>query len=96
LRKVTAKAVAAFYAHRNFGGGNTTVHTTMTETVMYLFGNPIAKLSPEGLEIQTAGWETTTTKERLNGLDNVQVWTENGNLYLNGKVWENSDVWTKV
>ncbi len=38
--------------------------------------------------ITTAGWNTVTTKERLNGLKGVRVSTRGGVLMLNGEPWD--------
>ena len=58
--------------------------------VMYLFDNEIAFYNPttKVLQITTAGWNTATTRERLNGLPNVSVTQRKGQLYLNGKEWD--------
>lgn len=54
---------------------------------MFLFGNMIAVRVGNRLQITTAGWNTVTTRERLNGLPNVSVTQRKGQLYLNGKEW---------
>ena len=46
------------------------------------------------LQITTAGWNTVTTRERLNGLPNVSVIQRKGKLYLNGKEWDGE--WIEV
>lgn len=38
--------------------------------------------------IRNAGWWTNTTKERLNGLSNVQISQRNYRWYLNGQIWD--------
>ena len=53
-----------------------------------LHGNTIAELSNEGMTISTCGWNTVTTRERLNGLPNVHVVQRNWQLYLNGEAWD--------
>ncbi len=72
MRKITSKATTAFFEQRNFKSGNTTVTTSETETILSLHGNPIAKLDHEtgNLFVSDAGWQTSTTKERLNGVLN--------------------------
>lgn len=64
-----------------------------------LFGNAIARYTAgdttlRSLEITTAGWNTTTTRDRLNCLPDVRVGTRKGELYLNGKPWDGE--WTNV
>ena len=78
MRKITQQAVAAFMACGNMSQANMTVTTTDDGTEMRLHGNLIARsfTVPGGfgvddsrrVEIRDAGWQTTTTKERLNGL----------------------------
>ena len=56
-----------------------------------MFNNEIAYRynDPERtLSITNAGWESNTTKERLNGLDGVSIQQKAGIWYLNGKEWE--------
>jgi len=76
MRKITEQAVNAFKAGGNFKGSNTIVETRQDETFLYLHGNMIAHSytvkEKEGevqkLFISTCGWESNTTKERLNGV----------------------------
>jgi hypothetical protein len=53
-----------------------------------LHNNTIATLSNEGLTISTCGWNTVTTRERLNGLPNVHLIQRNFELILNGEAWD--------
>jgi|TARA_R110002020_G_C15900490_1_gene740933 hypothetical protein len=89
-RKITDQAVSAFYAGANLTKSNMFV----TQKQMYLHGNMIAKIDNGDLFITTCGWNTPTTKERLNGLSGVRVNTKAYQLYLNGEPW-NGD-WIKV
>lgn len=57
-----------------------------------LHGNIIAELSNEGMTISTCGWNTATTRERLNGLPNVHVIQRNWQLYLNGEAWDGQTI----
>lgn len=98
MRTITKKAVAAFLAHKRVSLDNTSVDTSTDGNMAYLslHGNVIAnrnKTTGE-LNITTAGWNTTTTKERLNGIPGVQVHTKAYQLYLNDKPWDGS--WTTV
>jgi len=97
-RKITRDAIKAFIAGENFTRDNTDVAVDVDGSVgLYLHGNQIANRSPNGnLFIRTCGWETVTTKERLNGLPGVQVYTHKHVLHLNGKVWEDSSQWTPI
>lgn len=89
MRKITQNAITAFYANKNFSSSNTIVDTDSYSTRLLLHGNCIAeKIHNKGIQISTCGWNTPTTKERLNGLVNVSVNTSKGQLYLNGKEWD--------
>lgn len=86
MRKITEDAVNAFMSGNKFSRSNTKViHFTL-----YLHGNLIAKKDGVGLKITNAGWFTATTKERLNGLPNVNIVQRKGVWYLNGKEWDGS------
>ena len=91
-RQITENAINAFLAGRNFKQSNTEVKYSKYNcvSVMYLFDNEIAIYNPVNkvLEITTAGWNTVTTRERLNGLPNVSVTQRKGQLFLNGQPWD--------
>lgn len=69
---------------------------------MLLHGNVIAtrfvdpNLDRERLIVTSAGWETVTTKARLNELPGVQVHQKKGVWYLNGERWEDPSQRTVV
>lgn len=87
MRQITRHAWAAFYGRCDFHRGNTRVHINGDTRTMYLHNTVIAKYSRGRLTIQTGGWETAVTKERLNGGPRVSVTTRRGRLYLNGEPW---------
>ena len=91
MRMITQQAIAAFNNAESFKSGNTKVIVKPNVTVLLLFNNEIAYRynDPERtLSITNAGWESNTTKERLNGLDGVSIQQKAGIWYLNGKEWE--------
>lgn len=74
-RKVSSKAAAALLAMRNYGNGNTTVTVTkcsdgLEYATMFLHGNRIATYNKalDVLELSYAGWQTLTTRDRLNAI----------------------------
>lgn len=90
MRKITQQAVAAFEAARPFKSGNTQVDVLPNVTILSLFGNEIAYQynDPDRtLSITNCRYSTKTTKERLNGLNNVSIIQSNFVWYLNGKEW---------
>jgi hypothetical protein len=55
----------------------------------------IAEYATDGaLYISDGGWQSNTTKERLNGLPNVSVHQKNFQWYLNGEAWTGN--WTLI
>ena len=72
MRKITANAVSAFFTGVPFSSGNTvvTVSSSLQCTSMLLHGHTIAVHYPTTghTHISDAGWQTNTTKERLNGI----------------------------
>ena len=79
MRKITQQAVNAFYAEQKFSQGNTSV----IDGAMYLHGNKIAFYKDNVLHISFCGWQTTTTKERINGvLQNGFIFQKKGKLYF--------------
>ena len=85
MRKVTRQAVQAFNENRNLSVSNTTVKADSTGTYMYLFGNLIARKVGNRVQVTLAGYNTNTTKERLNGLAGVSISQANFIPYFNGK-----------
>ena len=61
---------------------------------LWLFGNKIAEIRRDGLWICNGGWDSATTKERLNGLSGVHIVQRGGTWYLNGLEWDGR--WTHV
>jgi hypothetical protein len=67
MRKVTQQIANAFAQ-----GNKMTVGNTMTDgNAVFLHGNKIAERTNDGIIMTLAGWNTTTTRERLNGIAQV-------------------------
>lgn len=93
MRKITEKAISAFNNSVDFKMGNTEVEVLPNVTILKLHGNKIAYRynDPERtLSITTCGWNTPTTRERLNGIKGVYICTKNGQMHLNGEQWDGS------
>ena len=90
MRKITKQAAEAFSNHRNFSKDNTKVTTDGGYVRLFLFGNNIARLNTRTgqREITTCGWNTITTKQRLNGLPGVSIHSEDGSVILNNRKWD--------
>lgn len=90
MRKITEMACRAFFAGDNFNRANTRVESDNGETRLYLHGHCIAKRNSSGLFVNSCGWETNTTKERLNG---VLSWNNSGHIYQHDWVWYYTPNW---
>lgn len=91
MNKITLDAVHAFMNAEKFKRDNTEVEVLPNVTVLKLFGNRIAYRynDPERtLSITNCGWDTNTTKERLNAIPGVHITQKNWQWYLNGEQWD--------
>lgn len=89
MRKITDQVVEAFMWNGHFRRGKTVVGRDLeNQTCMYLHRNKIAKQVDGGFEICDGGWQSNTTKERLNGLPNVSIVQKNYKWFLNGIAWD--------
>lgn len=81
MRKVTEQIATAFLNGQNKTVGNTTTDGQR----VWLHGNLIAEkiepgaCTPYDIRLTLAGWNTPTTRERLNGI--MQVFGINGGYY---------------
>lgn len=88
-RKITQQIIESFEQ-----GISKTIRNTSTDgNGIFLHGNKIAewesmyKDDNKNINITLSGWNTVTTRERLNGLQGVHVTTKKGQAYLNGIEW---------
>jgi len=92
MRKVTEQIKKAFEQGIPKKVGNT---ETDGETV-WLHGNAIVKRDPSGLVLATlAGWNTPTTRERVNGITGLGIHQSNFVPMLNGSEIDSFD-WIAV
>ena len=88
MRKVTEQIKQAFEQGKSKKVGNT---ETDGNTV-WLHGNAIVKRDPDGLvRWSLAGWNTPTTRERVNGIANANVFQFKFEPVLNGEVIDEND-----
>ena len=88
MRKVTEQIKQAFNNGTSLKVGNT---RTDGQTV-WLHGNAIIKRDPDGLvRWSLAGWNTPTTRERVNGIANANVCQFKFEPVLNGQIIDASD-----
>lgn len=91
MRKITLESTEAFYNAKPFNKQNMSVEVLPNVTILKLHSNAIAYRynDPERtLSITNCGWQSNTTKERLNALDGVSISQKNFVWYLNGKEWD--------
>lgn len=89
MRKITMQVVGAFMERRRCSKSNTWTDGDN----LYLFGNKIAWWGLNNrLWITNCGWESITTKERLNAIPGVKIVQKNHVWYLNGKAWDGSAI----
>ena len=74
MRKVEMQMNTAIRNRVNWSGGNTTVMIdpkNADQATVFLHGNRIAQVCSEFVAIFDGGWQTVTTKSRLNALCNA-------------------------
>ena len=70
MRKIEQQMCAAVQSNKNWQSANTSVHFDPETgvSIVRLHGNKIAEVSDNDMTIFDGGWQTTTTKSRLNAL----------------------------
>ena len=99
MKQITKESVKAFLNAKKFKKSNMIVEVLPNVTVLKYQGNEIAYKynDPEKtISITNCGWESRTTKDRLNGvirlsgLNIEEIYQKNWKWYLNGKAWDGS------
>ena len=68
MRIIEQKMCQAIQLNMNWKSGNTEVITNDTVSNVYLHGNLIATVTDTDMTIFDGGWQSNTTKSRLNAL----------------------------
>jgi hypothetical protein len=70
MRKIETQMIAAVQNNQNWQSANTSVHFDAESgvSIVRLHGNKIAEIDEDSMTIFDGGWQTTTTKSRLNAL----------------------------
>lgn len=90
MKQITNDSINAFMNAKPFNRQNMSVKVLPNVTILKLHNNAIAYKynDPEKtLSITNCGWFSKTTKERLNGLPNVNIYQKAFKWFLNGKEW---------
>lgn len=90
MRNITEQAINAFTKGKPFKKRNTEVRKEGDAVILLLYNNEIAKIDGDGTWVTDAGWNTNTTRERLNGIAKVHVKSKKNQLTLNGYPWDGS------
>ena len=66
MRKIEQQMIDAIKGNKNWSSGNTQVVTNLDLSSVYLHGNLIAQIDNLTVTIFDGGWQSKTTKSRLN------------------------------
>ena len=70
MRKIERQMNEAIRTGNNFSSSNTMVKSLGNVAVVFLHGNHIATVTDNALTLFDGGWQSNTTKSRLNALIN--------------------------
>ena len=68
MRKIESQMNAAITDGIDWTSSNTSVFTTGDLSSVYLHGNLIAEVDSNGIKLYDGGWQSNTTKSRLNAI----------------------------
>lgn len=74
MRKIEQSMVQAIKAGKNWHSGNTAVHQDASGAAVYLHNNQIAFMGEGETRWTLAGWNTPTTRSRINALARAFNW----------------------
>ena len=89
MRKIELQMIAAIKNNKDFKVANTEVISCTNVTDVYLHGHLIARIGETWIELFDGGWQTKTTKSRLNailsafGMDGECVFQKNFQWFVN-------------
>ena len=96
MREIEKKMVAAIRNGKNFNGNNTQVECQSNGNIyVYLFGNCIYKIVNGKARFNLCGWNSVTTRSRLNALG-VNVTSKDFTPHYNGKPISANSGWIAV
>ena len=96
MKEIEKKMVAAIRNGKNFNGSNTQVECQSNGNIyVYLFGNCIYKVVNGKGYFNLCGWNSVTTRSRLNALG-VNVTSNGFTPHYNGKPISANSGWIEV
>jgi len=85
MRKIEAQMNSAIRSKSNFSKANTQVTWNDRIASVYLHGNLIAKVGDTFVQVFDGGWQSVTTKSRLNAL--LSEVTPDGGVFQRDWTW---------
>lgn len=85
MRKIEAQMNSAIRSKTNFSKANTQVTWNDRIASVYLHGNLIAKVGDTFVQVFDGGWQSVTTKSRLNAL--LSEVTPDGGVFQRDWTW---------
>ena len=85
MRKIEEQMNSAIRYGRNFSNSNTQVTHDSEGANVYLHGNHIATVKRNSIIIKDGGWQSNTTKSRLNAL--LDEFTTNTRVFQKNWTW---------
>ena len=85
MRKIETEMNSAVLSRRNFSKANTSVSINDRIAEVRLHGNLIARVGDNFVQILDGGWQSVTTKSRLNAL--LSDVTPDGSVFQKDYVW---------
>ena len=87
MRKIETQMIAAVQNNQNWQSANTSVHFDAESgvSIVRLHGNKIAEINDDSMTIFDGGWQSVTTKSRLNALCDAFCITGEGVFQKNYK-----------
>ena len=85
MRLIEQQMNTAIRCGKNFQKDNTTVINIGTKSFVYLHGNHIATVGSDFLQVFDGGWQSNTTKSRLNAL--IEEFSFKGGIFQKNFNW---------
>jgi hypothetical protein len=89
MRKIEAQMIAAINNNQDWQSANTSVHFNEENevSIVRLHGNKIAEVGDDFVQIFDGGWQTNTTKSRLNVIINEFCNAVTDGVFQSDFVW---------
>jgi len=68
MRKIEEQMIQAIKDNKDWKSANTEVQDTPYGSLVYLHGNHIATVTDDAVQLFDGGWQSNTTKSRLNAI----------------------------